>query len=162
VATTQAECISDTVEFFPRESNTPSLSAPEAAIIAAEALAQVLSHPAVSTTKAHNVVTATSALHQLSTLYNTKQEAAAPRVEASPRVVASPRVIPAIEPIAAPLFTNFTSNVPCILTLTFVKSLSGRQYVEPESIAVRNKSVSKSTPSGNALTKEDALALMIW
>jgi hypothetical protein len=56
----------------------------------------------------------------------------------------------------------FDSNMPCILTLTFVKSpsksdlLSDRQYVDPESIAMGNKSVSKSTPSGNTLTKDDA------
>jgi hypothetical protein len=61
----------------------------------------------------------------------------------------------------------FDSNMPCILTLTFIKSplksnlLSERQYVDPESISMGNESVSKSTPLGNALTKEDALALTI-
>jgi hypothetical protein len=39
--------------------------------------------------------------------------------------------------------------------------LSETQYAEPESIAMGNELVSKSTPSGNALTNEDALALMI-
>jgi hypothetical protein len=51
----------------------------------------------------------------------------------------------------------FDSDMPCILTLTFVKSpsksdlLSERQYVEPESVS----------PSGNALTNYEALALII-
>jgi hypothetical protein len=98
VASTQAERV---CEFSPRESTTPALSAPEAAIIAAEALTQLLSHLAVSTTKAHDIVMATSALQQLSTTYDTSKEAASPRVESSPRVEASPRVTPASKPIAA-------------------------------------------------------------
>jgi hypothetical protein len=67
VATTQAGRVSDTVEFFPRESTTPALSALEAAIVAAKALTQVLHNPPVSTTNAHTFATATSALQQKGT-----------------------------------------------------------------------------------------------
>jgi hypothetical protein len=61
---------------------------------------------------------------------------------------------------------TFDTEIPCISTLTFVRSpsksdlLSKRQYVDPESIAMGNELVLKSTPSGKILTKDDAFALI--
>jgi hypothetical protein len=101
VATTQAERILDTVEFFPRDSTTPTLSLQEAAIVAAEALQHALSNAPVSTANAPIVATATSALLQLSAIFDAKTDASSPRVQDTPRVAAPPRVDPATKSVAS-------------------------------------------------------------
>jgi hypothetical protein len=58
----------------------------------------------------------------------------------------------------------FASVIPCILTFTLVSAPSKSDLLldkEPESMAIGKESVSKDTPSGNVLTGEDALALII-
>jgi hypothetical protein len=57
-----------------------TLSAQEAAIIAAESLQQALSNSPVSAADEPTIATATSALLQLSAILDTQMEASAPRV----------------------------------------------------------------------------------
>jgi hypothetical protein len=101
VATTQAERVLDTVEFFPREYTTPTLLAQEAAIVTAKALQQDLSNSPVSTANAPIIATATSALLQLSAIFDTKTDASSPRVQDTSRVAAPPRVDPATDSVAS-------------------------------------------------------------
>jgi hypothetical protein len=85
---------------FPRDSTTSTLSPQEAAIVAAEALQHALINSPVSTANAPIVATATSALLQLSAIFDAKTDASSPRVQDTPRVAAPPRVDPATESVA--------------------------------------------------------------
>jgi hypothetical protein len=86
--------------FFLQESTTPTLSAQEAAIVAAKALRQALSNSLVSSANAPIIATATSALLQLSAIFDAKTDASSPRVQDTPSVAAPPRVDPATELVA--------------------------------------------------------------
>jgi hypothetical protein len=92
VTNTQAERISDTVEPFPKQAPTPTLTSTEVAIIAAEALIKALNNPSFSPHVKNLRDTAETALQELSKAYKMNQEPASPRVEEAPRGVPALRV----------------------------------------------------------------------
>jgi hypothetical protein len=88
----QAEHISNTVEFLPRQAPTPTITSTEAAIIAAEALIRALNNPTVRNNTEALCKTANNTLNQLSKVYEIKTDPAAPRVAEPPRVAPGARV----------------------------------------------------------------------
>jgi hypothetical protein len=99
VINTQAERISDTVEFSPRQAPTPTITSTKAAIIAAEALVRALNNPTVWNNTEALRDTADHMLSKLSKIYEIKTDPAAPRVAETPRVAPVSRV--AAEPTAS-------------------------------------------------------------
>jgi hypothetical protein len=111
VPKTQAERISDTVEFFPSESKTPKITPTEAAITAAEALQEALISKNVAVHKPELVESSRAALQKLSEIFTTP----ASRIETGEGPLA--RVTPSPSPQPVPQSVKGTlprvaANIP--------------------------------------------------
>jgi hypothetical protein len=98
--------ISDTVEFFPTQTKTLTITTTDKAIMAAEALIKALNNPTVFNNAEALCNTADNTLTKLSKVYAMNKELASPRVEEPPTVVPVPRVAKkptatSVEPISA-------------------------------------------------------------
>jgi hypothetical protein len=91
ITATQAERVSDTVEFFPSDSTTPRLSPHKAAIVTGETLTTALNNTIVPV-DANTREVITTVLQQLAEIYHIALAPASPRVATIPAVYASPRV----------------------------------------------------------------------
>jgi hypothetical protein len=92
VNTTQAECNSDTVDFFSNTGQTPTITTTDEAIMAAEALIKVLNNPNDFNNAEALHDTASNTLTKLSKVYVMMKDPASPRVAEPPRVAPVPRV----------------------------------------------------------------------